>query len=162
MTTDIQGLLLKPHEALPIKPGEFIQVFELAMQAAEGQIPAPDPTSFSSAVAESDDPEADVLYITPTDHPLSRAAFKVLEHCQRDTAKYMSIMYRIHATANIIRSGNLAQWVLSDSDSGLLVHPAVLEAAATAPLAEGESITFLPDVFFARIQELATEHDRKP
>jgi hypothetical protein len=104
---------------------------------------------------DDDDPDEVTLAVHGT--PLHRGMVALMEHFGDDRPKLVSLALRIRALSQVLSDAEAREWVFDDPDDpgSSLVHPALFEAAATAPLAEG--LSFDPEEFFDGVEQLASD-----
>ena|SRR5215469_1116293 len=94
-------------------------------------------------------------WLVPSDIPLNRGAFAVLEHCGKDSTRFMRTMTRILAFMRISTHQRMSEWSKTAEDpEAIMFHPAVIETAACALL--NSKADFDPAKFFAEVAKLAS------
>jgi hypothetical protein len=128
--------LKKPNECIPISSDDFAFAFEIAMKGVGKEILIRDPTSMGLTIL--DDEAGQSTEIRFTDMPMTRALIALKEHFGDNPDIYQSMVWRIFGLLRILRDPDLSYWMKPDPDDSdaLLVHKALLDAAAILRLSE--------------------------
>lgn len=172
-----QEKLLEQHIEVPaVNTEEMAFCYGVFQGALRGQLAAPDPlrrgmdfeTDFAAICARLMLPAALREFFTvrdgrlsPTDIPFHRACFAVLEHYE-DHPDQRALFIRICAFYFFINRHGLKSLgkYTKESDDGpevVLIHPAVMEAVATAQVSN--TLNFERKSFLRRIDRLVREFD---
>lgn len=136
----------------PVDPEEFMFAMQLGCAAYSGQMPTRNPRTYGLNFAEED---GTIQRIAFTDIPLNRAALAIGNHCASDKKKFVAIMLRYFAFLDLWKREDMKAWVKDEPDGKhILLHGAVLEAAATMPI-NPKSLRFNPKLFFQRVRDIA-------
>jgi hypothetical protein len=135
-----------------VDPDELAFAVALGQAAWRHRMPMESPSRYGFNLAA----DSGITRYTFRDVPLNRFALAIREHCGPDEAKFYAIMFRVFAFMRVQRSEHMRNWTKRcDADpEAILIHPAVIAAAATAPLSEQQP-TFAPKAFFSRVENLA-------
>jgi hypothetical protein len=140
--------ILQPQKAPPVDCEELIRAVEVINRAGRGEIATPDPGRFGVNLVQAD---GSVVGLRFTDLPINRAVFAVRDQFQEDD-QWQNLLYRYFALCAAIKDwqADLAPWLQRDVRATLL-HRAILEAAAVAPVTR--NVTFRRKPFLGKIAE---------
>ncbi|MBI3940088.1 MAG: hypothetical protein HY315_04580 [Acidobacteria bacterium] len=147
---------MQPEKVRPLDPREFAFALQVGSAAFSGRMPVHSPIGREFLV---EDTNGEVKGIALDDTRFNRAALAILDQFAPDFEKFQSVMLRYLALLRLTRLEEMRKWqkaVCGGND--VAMHPAVLIAAATLPLAKGGA--FDEFEFFRRVEELAAGGDR--
>jgi len=137
-------------ELLPLDPEEFKTVFALAMKAARKGVR---PELPGVKIVEEDGSVSEYQF---KDTAHERLIASVLAHYKNRSSEALRALVRVNAVMKLAQSGALGQWGRPNPDTPeSQIHPAVIEAAATARLTK-DAMFPLPE-FLREVHRIARE-----
>lgn len=137
----------------PLDPEEFKRVFALAMKAAAKERP---PTNSELPGGKMVEEDGSVSEDQVAETPFTWSMDPVMAHYKDEVLQGLSAMTRVDEIMELARAGALGQWVRPNSDTlDSLIHPAVIEAAATIRLTK--ALRFPLPEFLREVRRIASE-----
>lgn len=143
-------MLPNPTDVPPVDPDELATAFNLVMNTAAGRV-APEHSIDELRAAA----EPDKRWLID-DKPLTRGLAALRERYE-DPQKFNDLALRIAAITFAMLRPELERWMRPGGSltDGRLLHPAVLDAAASTPL--NQRFEFDLEPFLALVEKLAAE-----
>lgn len=139
----------------PVPVDTFLFYFDLAINAAEFKTPTTNPVKYGFTLIENDGSEQSYNF---TDNPINRMVVAIKENMTEEEIQdlFPSVIARIFSLQALMGHKDLSSWIRSSQDNPdtVLVHPAVLAAAASAPI---EEMSFNLEKFLRLIAEISAQ-----